>query len=183
MADKIQIRRDSRADWVSNDPTLSAGELGLVEDTGELVPGDGSTSFGNLDSYWQTWSPTLTNLTEGNGTEVARYVRQGKTVHCYYSLTFGSTSSISGIPEITLPVTGSSNYIDFMFIGQAFMRDDSGNIFQGVVRFNSTARNEVQVMALDAASADVFAASTGSGSPFTWTTSDVLAFYATYEAA
>ncbi len=48
MADKIQIRRDTAANWTSADPTLAQGELGLETDTGQLKAGTGSTAWTSL---------------------------------------------------------------------------------------------------------------------------------------
>lgn len=48
MADRIQVRRDTDADWTSNDPTLAAGEPGFISDTNEFVIGDGSTALTSL---------------------------------------------------------------------------------------------------------------------------------------
>ena len=36
MADIIQIRRDSAANWTSADPTLANAEMGYETDTGKL---------------------------------------------------------------------------------------------------------------------------------------------------
>ena len=50
---RIQVARDSAADWTTNNPTLHSGEFGYEEDTGKLKIGDGSTawtSLGYLDS-------------------------------------------------------------------------------------------------------------------------------------
>ena len=45
MAIQIQVRRDSAADWTSNDPTLAAGEHGFETDTGLFKIGDGATAW------------------------------------------------------------------------------------------------------------------------------------------
>ncbi len=49
MAVQIQSRRDTAANWTSNDPTLAAGEIGLETDTGKLKIGDGATAWTSLD--------------------------------------------------------------------------------------------------------------------------------------
>lgn len=41
-------RRDTAADWTSNNPTLSAGEFGWEQDTNRLKIGDGSTAWTSL---------------------------------------------------------------------------------------------------------------------------------------
>lgn len=51
MATQIQLRRDSAADWTSNDPTLAAGEIGLETDTGRFKIGNGSTAWTSLNYF------------------------------------------------------------------------------------------------------------------------------------
>jgi len=47
-ASRIQVRKDTAANWTSAAPTLAAGELGLDTDTALLRTGDGSLSWDNL---------------------------------------------------------------------------------------------------------------------------------------
>lgn len=44
----LQLRRDTAANWTSNDPTLSAGEIGVETDTLKFKIGDGSTAWTSL---------------------------------------------------------------------------------------------------------------------------------------
>ena len=46
---ELQVRRDTAANWTTNDPTLKAGEFGYETDTGKLKVGDGSTAWTSLD--------------------------------------------------------------------------------------------------------------------------------------
>lgn len=48
MADKIQLRRDSSANWTSVNPILSQGEPGYENDTGKIKYGDGVTAWSSL---------------------------------------------------------------------------------------------------------------------------------------
>jgi hypothetical protein len=48
MAQRIQIRRDTAANWTSANPTLSQGEIGLETDTDKFKLGDGSTAWSSL---------------------------------------------------------------------------------------------------------------------------------------
>ena len=48
MPTQIQLRRDTAADWTSNNPTLAAGEFGYESDTGKAKIGDGSTAWTSL---------------------------------------------------------------------------------------------------------------------------------------
>jgi hypothetical protein len=49
VINKIQVRRDSEADWASANPTLSQGEPGFETDTGKFKWGDGTTAWNDLD--------------------------------------------------------------------------------------------------------------------------------------
>jgi len=46
--EKIQLRRDTAANWTTANPTLSAGELGFETDTGKFKLGNGSTIWASL---------------------------------------------------------------------------------------------------------------------------------------
>lgn len=49
MATKIQLRRDTEANWTSANPTLASGEIGVETDTNKFKVGDGSTAWNGLD--------------------------------------------------------------------------------------------------------------------------------------
>jgi hypothetical protein len=51
MAYRLLFRRDTAANWTSNNPVLSAGEPGFETDSGKLKIGDGTTTWSNLDYY------------------------------------------------------------------------------------------------------------------------------------
>lgn len=77
---------------------------------GAVVPNSLVASSGT-GWAWQSWTPTLTNLTLGNGTSVGNYVQIGKAVYFRYIFTLGSSGSAVGSgPTITLPVTANAAY-------------------------------------------------------------------------
>ena len=49
MATRIQLRRDTAANWASVNPTLAAGEFGFETDTTKAKIGDGSTAWTSLN--------------------------------------------------------------------------------------------------------------------------------------
>ena len=51
MATKIQVRRDTAANWTSADTVLSEGEMGYETDTGFMKIGDGSTAWTSLSYF------------------------------------------------------------------------------------------------------------------------------------
>ena len=60
MSTQIQFRRDTAANWTSNNPTLSQGEVGLETDTNAYKIGDGVTAWVSL-GYHQL-APQITTL-------------------------------------------------------------------------------------------------------------------------
>ena len=48
MTSRLQQRRDTAANWTSNNPTLAAGEIGLETDTSKFKVGNGSTAWTSL---------------------------------------------------------------------------------------------------------------------------------------
>ena len=129
-----------------------------------------------------TWVPTYANLTVGDGTVTARYTQIGKLVLAEYMLLWGSTTSISGTVNVSLPVTSASTYAQLDSpIGTAQFLDDGSDRYLGTVSWNTTTTLAVQ--ALNAATTHLRTASLSSTIPFTWTTNDRLAFTVAYEAA
>ena len=51
MADTIQIRRDTAANWASVNPVLAQGEMGLETDTERMKLGDGVTAYNSLNYF------------------------------------------------------------------------------------------------------------------------------------
>jgi hypothetical protein len=64
MTSRLQNRRDTAANWTSNNPTLAAGEIGYETDTGKLKIGNGSTAWTSLG---YTQNGTVTSITAGTG--------------------------------------------------------------------------------------------------------------------
>jgi hypothetical protein len=58
MATKIQVRRDTAANWTANNPTLSGGEIGFETDTGLFKIGKNNTSWTSLE-YSQNSPPAF----------------------------------------------------------------------------------------------------------------------------
>lgn len=69
---------------------------------------------------WQSWSPTLTNLTQGaGGTLSCKYIQMGKTVFFRVKFIMGTGSAVGTNPTFTLPVTANSDYsVQFPVVGE-----------------------------------------------------------------
>lgn len=88
MATKIQVRRDTAANWTANNPVLSSGEIGFVTDENKMKLGNGSTAWNSL-SYLQGAESGVTSLV-GTANEV-------------------EVSASSGAVTISLPSTINAN--------------------------------------------------------------------------
>jgi hypothetical protein len=142
---------------------------------GELLTANDMNSIGETVSY----TPALTNITLGNGTLSARYVLINNFVHYEGKITFGSTTSISGLnPQIAIPfasaqsfqIAGSIIYADSgvaTFSGLPFIIS-TGTIYLYIANYATAYGNEVAV------SATV---------PFTWGTSDSITWSIHYAKA
>jgi hypothetical protein len=72
MATRIRIRRDTSANWESNNPVLALAELGLETDTLKLKAGDGTQNWNDLDyiaGEGGTVGPVLNDIEAINGAE------------------------------------------------------------------------------------------------------------------
>lgn len=127
---------------------------------------------------WTSYTPTLTNFTLGNGTRVAHYKQNGKTVHFKIRLTLGTTSSVTGNPTFTLPVTAVSATTLF---GKSFYNDASVGFFDaGLIQDSATV---ISTRAVNASATYATYTAVSSTIPFTWTTNDYIDIGGTYEAA
>lgn len=129
-----------------------------------------------------TWSPTWTNLTVGNGTQTAKYVRIGDMlVAATLGLTWGSTTSISGSVSITLPINKASTV---PAIGRCLYFDNGTDSHGGIIRagVGATTTASLFVDKVNGASYGDYDSLT-STAPFTWTTGDIIEFNLIYLVA
>lgn len=86
-------------------PRLHPGQMLYLTDTDKMVYGTLAGATKPLVGEWQTYTPTLTNVTLGNGSVLGEYCQQGDIVDMQCLLTWGSTTTMSGIPAFSLPVS------------------------------------------------------------------------------
>ena len=61
MAVRIQLRRDTAANWVSANPTLRAGEIGIETDTLKFKVGNGTSTWTQITAYANVTPSSLTS--------------------------------------------------------------------------------------------------------------------------
>lgn len=162
----------------ANIGNLKAKSLGVAQ---HLIAGTGSIGrliTNQIDGIkWLPWTPVFTNLTVGNGTLVARYLPIGSLVNVRINLIWGSTTSISGSPSVTLPVqpagstawlNGLNNYLDSGTENYFGLPEMSGNSL--LLRYCISSTSSLTQGAL------------ANNAPFTWTTNDVIRINFSYES-
>ena len=97
----------AKGDLISATAASTVARL-AVGSNDQILVADSTASTGlawsSLGTY-TSWTPTLTNITIGNGTVTAAYVQIGKHIHAQIRITLGSTSTVGGNPGFSLPVT------------------------------------------------------------------------------
>ena len=147
--------------------------------------GLGWVSQANLPYTWSNYTPSYNGITVGNGTVVARYIQIGKMVNVYYSLTWGSTTSITGnLLLVTLPVSASSNYIQSSsYMGDAAYTKTGTAYYMGYCDWYSN-QYGVRFKTVNAAGTYAVGNDTSTTAPSaTWASGDIWNFKVSYEAA
>lgn len=124
-------------------------------------------------TLWPGGTPALSNITVGNGTVTGSYTRVGRLTVARVSLTFGSTTSVSGEPGFYLP----------------FSPQASTDALGGKARFTDASSSAVRSAYFPVLLGDLVLFRDGtdtalsSTAPWTWTTSDTMVVSVIYVAA
>ena len=124
----------------------------------------------------ESWTPTFTNLTVGNGSLTAQAVRVNDLYVANFRLAFGSTTSMGTDPRVQLPLAAATTS-RYLSVGSIFHFFDAstGIEYQGYGRIYDSDQVRIRYSRQSTASAaGIFANSLQSTLPFTWTTSDEL---------
>jgi hypothetical protein len=169
---------DAKGDLIAASAADTPARLAVGANNTVLVA-DSATATGlKWAGAWTAYTPTLTNITLGNGGLSGRYSVIGKTVNFEIELTLGSTSVVSSYLQMTLPVNASARG-SF----QTMMYDDSAATwYEGYFRHQSN-NSEMYLYAILTNGAYASYYLSGNNVPFTWATSDYLTIRGSYEAA
>ncbi|MFF8447868.1 hypothetical protein ACF06Q_09225 [Streptomyces leeuwenhoekii] len=85
------------------------GQVFYQPDRDQFVYGDSSGVVRPMAGQWQSYTPSLQNLSLGNGNIIARYRRHGDVVNLAVLLNWGSTTSASGVIQYSLPVAPAAD--------------------------------------------------------------------------
>jgi len=125
MADIIQIRRDTAANWTSANPILAQGELGVETDTDKIKVGDGSTAWSSLGYLIDTGSyllasnnlsdlaSSVTALTNLGLTATATELNYTDGVTSSIQTQLDSKGTVSSLADLSITATSTElNYVD-----------------------------------------------------------------------
>jgi hypothetical protein len=119
MADRIQIRRDTAANWASANPVLAVGEQGYETDTRKMKIGNGSSTWNSLSYFADTTSVDAATLDGLDSTDFATAAQGALADSAIQSAdlatvaTSGSYTDLSDQPSIP-SITGlaTETYVD-----------------------------------------------------------------------
>jgi len=170
--------------------TPYTGQIIYETDTGYLRVWDGSAwdyflpKQDTVPGVWQTWTPTWTGTSVGNGIIIARYTQIGKTVFAKLDYVLGSTSTMTGPLDFSPPVSAHSNYGFLAEIsGDAICRDVSANAYYvlNLIVINSTTFRFTYLQ--QSGATNVTVGDISSTAPMTWANGDFISLQFMYEAA
>jgi hypothetical protein len=169
---------DAKGDLIAASANDTPARLPVGANDLLVTAASGETTGLKYTGAWTTFTPTFTNITIGNGTLVGAYCQVGKLVTVAISLTFGSTTAITGgfilgAHPITAVLTGSK-----IPLGILNCFDAGVNQYFGIVTENGTANYGALIQ--NTSGTYSTANDISSTVPFTWGTNDQLQIQYTY---
>lgn len=165
----------------TGEKVLAEGQFAYIEagDIFQYYSGSGWVDISPL-SAWTTYTPTWTGLSVGNGTVTARYVKFNTTAIVKIRLAFGTTSTMTGPADATLPVS-PANYSGVPMLGWATYQDSGGTIYSGAPAFIGS--STVRFIRWINSSNNIVNAELSNVAPFTWGNTDTIDATIIYETA
>ena len=170
---------DAKGDLIAATAADTPARL-AVGTNGQVLTADSTAATGLKWSSgaWTTYTPTLGNMVIGNGTIVARYQQTAKVVYFSIKVTFGSTTTISNSPSITLPISANSQAYFIANVTDSGVASYTAN---GIIPTADLTR--IYLDLIDTTSSRAASAVFSSTSPFTWGTNDNFSISGSYEVA
>jgi hypothetical protein len=172
---------DAKGDLIAATAADTVNRLAVGTNGQSLVAASGQTTGLKWEGNWTSFTPVWTNLTVGNGSVEAKYLKIGQLVHFKVRLAWGSTTSISGRVGIDWPVTPTSQNAaqSANIVVQA---EDSGvGPTQCMVLSALSTTSTMFLFAMTASGTYVSATDLSNTVPFTWVSGDLLFVAGFYE--
>ena len=144
--------------------------------SGQVLTAAQLNAIGDYTDYSGTI--TISNFTIGNGTIVAQYTQVNDLVHYWGSVTWGSTTSLSGNPIHSVPIAAESGN----HFGNCTFAEDGVNDYYGRAQIYSATNMLIRPFE-QAGAAYIDYANMSATVPFTWGTGDSWVWNIVYKAA
>jgi hypothetical protein len=129
---------------------------------------------------WTAYTPTFTGFTLGNGVLDFAFTQIGKTVHVRGRVTLGSTSSVAGPFDFTIPVTCASYNLAHVLSYASFY---NGSAFNQGFLLSIGSTSFFRISCMNTGTAFASASDLSSTVPFTWGNGHSIFMTMTYQAA
>lgn len=150
---------------------LDEGMYCFTEDTDTLWYYTGSAWVSQRTSAWTSFTPSWTNLTVGDGTNLAFYRYVDNDLEVSVRFQFGSTSSIGGNVSLTLPNSETAHASITSFGTFGYIDVSAGSLIAAALK-DVYVKNGTTSMQVSSADSGIYGFT--ATSPITWTTSDVV---------
>ena len=163
----------------TGEKTLAEGQYAYIEADNSTQYYDGST-WKTIVLPWTSFTPTwASGFTVGNATETWAYQIVNDVVIIEGRTTLGSTSAVTGVPILTLPI--NRNLSSTMSIGTGTLQDSGTATFQAYPI--STSATNCLFFAVAVGGTYASEGATSATVPFTWTTNDAIGATLIYRQA
>ena len=136
-------------------------------------------TLGASTAFTPTWTA---GFTVGNASEIWHYMKINEFVCVFGQTVLGSTSAVTGVPSMTLPVARSAYTGGVLDIGYGSL-GDAGTATYNATIITTSSSGPALFFARNAAISYVREASPSATVPFTWTTGDFISGTMIYKAA
>lgn len=170
---------DAKGDLIAASASDVPARLAVGANDLLLTAASGEATGLKYTGGWETWTPSFTNFTVGNGAVTARYQKIGKTVNYYLQVNLGSTSSVTGRIIWTYPI--NPVYANAGAVGCGVIVDSGvGGFIAGLGGWSAT---QAYLATGNVTGTYTAESATSATVPMTWTTNDFFFVNSSYEVA